>query len=95
MKTLAVSEWAKRLGVTPRAIYKKLTVRGLRTIGSRKGPMMVTENRIRLAFPGRLEAVAGENRLLTEFVEKLETILEVQEAHDEALKVLLRRTEKL
>lgn len=95
MRTLTITEWAKRLGVTPRAVYKRLSAAGLRTPGSCQRPMRVTENRIRLAYPGRLESVAGENRILTEFVEKLDTLIEVQEAHNEALKILLRRTEKL
>jgi len=57
--------------------------------------MLVSENRIRIAFPGRLQAKVGENRILTELFEKLDSLTEIVEAQDAALKVLLKRTERL
>jgi hypothetical protein len=94
-----VAQWAKILHVTPSAVYKQLAkheVRSRSTSGPQsRGKIIVGENRIRLAFPGRLQAKTGENRILTELFEKLDSLTDIVEAQDEALKVLLKRTEHL
>src|SRR5690606_16952562 len=77
VRSLPVAQWAKILHVTPSAVYKQLAKREVKprsTSGPQsRGKMLVSENRIRIAFPGRLQAKVGENRILTELFEKLDS----------------------